>query len=46
MRAIVAVEHAMMIAAWNVLANGDYYRDPAASASLRRIPAKTKAHGK
>ena len=28
MRAIVAVEHAMVIAAWNLLTNGDFYRDP------------------
>jgi transposase len=28
MRAIVAVEHAIIIAAWNMLTNGDFYRDP------------------
>jgi hypothetical protein len=28
MRAIVAVEHAMVIAAWNLLTKDDFYRDP------------------
>ena len=28
MRALVAVEHAMVIAAFNMLTNGDFYRDP------------------
>ena len=30
MRALVAVEHAMLIAAWNMLTNGEFYRDPGA----------------
>jgi hypothetical protein len=30
MRAIVAVEHAMVIA-YNMLTNGDFYRDPGAN---------------
>ena len=42
MRAIVAVEHAMIIAAWNLLTNGDLYGDPGADYT-RRLPAKTKA---
>jgi transposase len=43
MRAVVAVEHAMVIAAWNMLTNGEFYRDPGADYFARRIPAKTKA---
>ncbi len=43
MRAIVAVEHAMVIAAWNLLVNGDFYREPGADYYTRRVPAKTKA---
>jgi len=41
--AVVAVEHAMVIAAWNLLTNGDFYRDPGASYYTARQPAKTKA---
>jgi transposase len=43
MRAIVAVEHAMVIAAWNLLVNGDLYRDPGANYYTAHQPAKTKA---
>ena len=43
MKAIVAVEHAMLIAAWNMLTNGDFYRDPGADYFTQRVPAKTKA---
>lgn len=43
MRAIVAVEHAMIIAAWNLLTNGDFYRDPGADYYTARQPARTKA---
>jgi transposase len=43
MRAIVAVEHAMVIAAWNLLVNGDFYRDPGADYYTARQPARTKA---
>ncbi len=43
MKALVAVEHAMLIAAWNMLRNGEFYRDPGADYFSRRIPAKTKA---
>lgn len=44
MRAVVAVEHAMIIAAWNLLTSGAYYRDPGAGYYTARQPAKTKAH--
>ena len=30
MKAIVAVEHAMLIAAWHMLTNSEFYRDPGA----------------
>jgi transposase len=43
MRAIVAVEHAMIIAAHNMLANGDFYRDPGANYYTAHQPARTKS---
>jgi transposase len=43
MRAIVAVEHAIIIAAWNMLTNGDFYRDPGADYYTARQPARTQA---
>ena len=43
MRAIVAVEHAMVIAAWNLLTNGDFYRDPGADYYTAHQPAAAKA---
>jgi len=36
-------QHAMLIAAWNMLINGDFYRDPGADYFIRRVPTKTKA---
>lgn len=30
MKALVAVRHTMLVAAWNMLTNGDLYRDPGA----------------
>jgi transposase len=43
MRAIVAVEHAMIIAAWNLLTNGEFYRDAGADYYTARQPTATKA---
>ena len=43
MKAIVAVERAMLVAAWHMLQNGDFYRDPGADYYTRRDPARTKA---
>ena len=43
MRAIVAVEHAMVIAAFNMLTNGDFYRDPGPDYYTARQPARTRA---
>lgn len=43
MRALVAVEHAMVVAAWHMLTNGDFYREPGKDYYLRRVPARTKA---
>jgi len=43
MRALVAVEHAMVIAAHNMLINGDFYRDPGADYYTAHQPARTKA---
>ncbi len=28
MKAVIAAKHSMLIAAWNMLTNGDFYRDP------------------
>ena len=43
MKALVAVEHAMLVAAWNMLGNGEFYRDPGVDYFTRRAPANTKA---
>lgn len=43
MRALVAVEHAMVIAAWHMLANGEFYREPGADYFTRRVPAKVQS---
>ncbi|HEY4993917.1 MAG TPA: IS110 family transposase [Nakamurella sp.] len=43
MKAIVAVEHAMLTAAWNMLTNAEFYRDPGADYYTRHDPAKAKA---
>jgi transposase len=43
MRALVAVEHAMAVAAFNMLSNGDFYRDPGADYYTARQPARAKA---
>ena len=43
MKALVAVEHAMLVAAWHMLSNGEFYRDPGANYYTARQPAKTKA---
>lgn len=43
MKALVAVEHSMLLAVWNMLTNGDLYRDPGADYFTRRTPTKTRA---
>jgi transposase len=43
MRAIVAVEHAMIIAAYTMLATGEVYRDPGTDHYTKHQPARTKA---
>lgn len=43
MKAIVAVEHSMLVAAWNMLTDGAFYRDPGADYFTHHVPAKTKA---
>ena len=42
-KALVAVEHAMLVAAWHMLTGGEYYRDPGADYFTRHTPAKAKA---
>ncbi|MFE4838124.1 IS110 family transposase [Arthrobacter sp. NPDC056691] len=42
-KAIVALEHAMLTAAWHMLTTGELYRDPGADYFAGRAPAKTKA---
>ena len=43
MRALVSVEHAMVIAAWHMLTNGEFYREPGPDYFTRRVPAKARA---
>lgn len=43
MKAIVALEHAMLTAAWYMLTPGELYLDPRADYFTRRAPAKAKA---
>lgn len=43
MRAIVAIEHAMIIAGHNMLTNGDFYCDPGADYYTAHQPARTKS---
>ncbi|MGH3958045.1 IS110 family transposase [Mycobacterium sp.] len=43
MRALVAVEHALIITAWNMLTNGAFYRELGTDYYTLRKPAKTKA---
>jgi len=43
MKAVVALEHSILVATWNMHTNGEFYRDPGADYFARRIPAKTKA---
>jgi serine/threonine protein kinase len=43
MRALVAVEHALIITAWNMLTDGAFYRELGADYYVVRKPAKAKA---
>ena len=43
MRALVAVEHALIITAWNMLTDGTFYRELGADYYTMRTPAKAKA---
>jgi transposase len=43
MKAIVAVEHAMIIAAYHMLTNAEFYRDPGPDYYTRLDPARAKA---
>jgi transposase len=42
-KALVAVEHSMIIAAWNMLTDGAFFRDPGPDYYIHHVPAKTKA---
>jgi len=42
-KAVVAVERAMLTAAWHMLTTGELYRDPGADYFIRHTPAKTKS---
>jgi transposase len=44
MKAIVAVEHAMVKTAWHMLVNGEFYRDPGPGYQTQRRPEHTKAN--
>lgn len=43
LKAIVALEHAMLTAAWHMLTTGALYQDPGADYFSLRAPSKTKA---
>ena len=43
MRALVAVEHALIITAWNLLTDGAFYREIGPDYYTVRKPAKAKA---
>jgi hypothetical protein len=43
MEALVAVEHAILTAAWNMLRTGELYNDPGPDYFTRLQPAKTRA---
>jgi len=43
-KALVAVEYAMVVAAWNMLTDCAFYRELGANYYTARKPAKTKAH--
>lgn len=42
-KALVAVEHSMIVAAWNMLNDGAFFHDPGPDYYTHHIPAKTKA---
>lgn len=42
-KALVAIEHAMLTAAWHMLTTGELYKDPGADYFTRQAPAKAKA---
>jgi transposase len=42
MKALVAIEHAMLIAIWNMITNGEIYTDPGHDYYQRHQPDKTK----
>ena len=42
MKAIVALEHAILVATWNVLATGALYDDPGGDFYTKRNPDKAK----
>ena len=43
MKALVALEHTMLTAAWHMLQDGAHYRDLGADYYTRREPTKAKA---
>jgi transposase len=42
LKAIIAIEHTMLIAIWNIITNGVRYREPGADFYTRRNPDKAK----
>ena len=42
MKALVAVEHAMLVAAWNMLTNGEFYRDPVPTTTPGASPPRRR----
>lgn len=42
-KAVVAIEHVILTATWNMLVNGEVYQDPGADYYLKRDPQQAKA---
>jgi transposase len=43
MKALVAVEHSILTAAWHMLTTGEVYRDPGPDYFIKRQPVRTRA---
>ena len=43
MKALVAVEHSILIASWHMLTNGELYTDPGPDYFVKRRPTQTQA---
>ena len=46
MKALVAVEHSILIASWHMLTNSELYTDPGPDYFLKRRPTQTQARAR